>query len=194
MAVVSSQMKIKLVLLFLLRRRLRRNEEKSKKKMWVRNIFQDRHLKGEFHLLVNELRLFDHELFFVCFRMSPSTFEELLSWVAPHIIRQTTRFRDPVHPNERLAVTLRYLATGDAKSTIALSYRISPTTVGRIVDETCKVVWMVLLERNYLSVPNSQAAWKTIAKACNEKWNFPHCLVAIDGKHVVMQAPFTKWL
>ena len=48
---------------------------------------------------------------------------------------------------------------------------------------------MVLLERNFLSVPNSQAAWKTIAKAFNEKWNFPHCLGAIDGKHVVMQAP-----
>ena len=63
---------------------------KNTKQMWVRKIFQDRHLKGEFHLLVNELRLFDHELFFVCFRMSPSTFEELLSWVAPHIIRQTT--------------------------------------------------------------------------------------------------------
>ena len=122
MAAVSSQMKIKLVLLFLLRRKLRRKEEKYKKKMWVRKIFQDCHLKGEFHLLVNKLRLFDHELFFVCFCMSPSTFEKLLSWVAPHIIRQTTRFREPVHPNECLATALRYLSTGDAKSTIALSY------------------------------------------------------------------------
>ena len=113
-------------------------------------MFQDRHLKGECHLVVNELRLFDHELFFVCFCMSPSTFDELLS--------QTTRCHEPVHSNERLAVTLRYLATGDAKSTIALSYRISPTTVGRIVDETCKVVWMVLLDRKYLSGPNSSRA------------------------------------
>ena len=98
--------------------------------MWVRKIFQNHYLGGEFHLLVNELRLFNHELFLVSFRMSPSTFEKLFSWVAPHMTRQTTRFREPVHPNERIAVSLRYLATDDAKSTIGLSYRISPTTVG----------------------------------------------------------------
>ena len=80
-------MKMKLLLLLLLRRQLRRNNEKYKKKIWMRKIFQDHHSKGEFRLLVNELRLFDLELFSVSFCMSPFTFEELLSWTAPHIIR-----------------------------------------------------------------------------------------------------------
>jgi len=31
--------------------------------------------------------------------------------------------------------------------------------------------------------------WKNIAKEFNEKWDFPNCLGAVDGKHVVIQCP-----
>ena len=39
---------------------------------------------------------------------------------------------------------------------------------------------MALLEKNYLSLLNTQFAWKTILKDFDEKWNFPHCFGAID--------------
>ena len=32
-------------------------------------------------------------------------------------------------------------------------------------------------------------AWLEVAKDFNDNWNFPHCLGAIDGKHVVLQCP-----
>ena len=44
--------------------------------------------------------------------------------------------RDLITPSERLALTLRYLTTWDAQVTIGASYRISPTTTGRIIQET----------------------------------------------------------
>lgn len=31
--------------------------------------------------------------------------------------------------------------------------------------------------------------WKIIGKGFNDKWNFPHCAGAIDGKHVEIQSP-----
>ena len=89
------------------RRRVARNKErqKFKKRFWVRQIFFDRKRKCEFHLLVKDLKLFDHKIFFHQFRMTPSKLEELLNWVAPVIIkssikREAIRFRNFIFTNK----------------------------------------------------------------------------------------------
>jgi hypothetical protein len=45
-------------------------------------------------------------------RMAPELFAELLSKVGPLIQRQRTVMRQPISEGARLAITLRYLATG----------------------------------------------------------------------------------
>ena len=140
-----------ILMIYLWRRNQRRKERK--RRFWVRQIYQQRKQKGEYHLLVKDLKLFDDELFFTYFRMSTTKFEGLLSWVAPHITKSSMK-REAVGPSERLCVALRYLATGDAQSTIALSYRLSPTTVTRILYETLPVIWTVLNENDYMKFPS----------------------------------------
>ena len=78
--------------------------------------------KGEFHLLVRDLRPHDHEYFFKYeyFRMSPTVFKEL-SFVSPIIVKKSTAIRDPISSSERLAVTLRYLVTGGAQCSYSCS-------------------------------------------------------------------------
>ena len=98
---------------------------------------------------------------------------------------KTTKMRKPIS----VGVTLRYLVTGDAHVTIAASYRMSLTTVGRIVKETCAVIWNVLCDKGYVSPPSSEEAWKKISTGFELRWNFPNALGAIDGKHVIIQAP-----
>ena len=66
--------------------------------------------------------------------------------------------REPSSVGQRLCVTLRYLVTEDAHVTIAASYRMSPTTVARIVKETCVVIWNVLCDKGYESPPSSEEA------------------------------------
>ena len=68
-------------LLILYRRRKQRKRNKYKNRFWVRKLFQHRKTHGEFHNLVKELKLHDHELFFKQFRMDPCQMEEVLSWV-----------------------------------------------------------------------------------------------------------------
>ena len=174
-----------LLLLLLIRYRQRRA---GKRRFWVRNVYKERNTKGEYNLLVKELMLADHELFFNMFRMTPTKFEELLSWIAPLITRSAIR-RQPIQPGERLCVTLRYLVSGDSFSTIANSYRMSDTTVGRIVKETSNVLWNVLLTKGFLRAPVNSDEWKKISEDFEMKWNFPNCLGAIDGKHVIIQCP-----
>ena len=66
---------------------------------------------------------------------------------------------------------------------------MSPTTVGRIIHETCRAIWHRLLEANYLKAPSTAAEWERIAWDFEDRRNFPHAIGAIDGKHVVMFQP-----
>ena len=70
----------------------------------------ERKTKGEYHLLINEMKRFDKEYFFKNFLMSPTKFEELLSLLAPRIVKSSYK-REAIIPGERLCVTLRYLVT-----------------------------------------------------------------------------------
>ena len=112
-----------------------------------------------------------------------------LTWIAPYIQKQETKMREPIYPRERLCVALRYLVTGDAQVTIAANYRMSPAIVGRIISEICKAIWYELINKGYLDHPNSEHDWLKVAQEFEDRWNFPNALGAIDGKHVVMQAP-----
>ena len=85
--------------------------------------------------------------------------------------------------SERLCLCLRYLVTGDAQVTIAASYRMSAAVVGRIINDTCEVLWSTLIEKGYLKNPSTPEEWKSISK------DFDEDIGAIDGKHVLMQAP-----
>ena len=175
---------------YLLWRKMRLSlSRKKERRFWVRKIFAERKEKGEYYTLVRDLRLHDQEMFFRYFRMSPTTYEKLLGYVGADLKKVTTKMREPIGPDERLLITLRYLTTGDAHTTIGTNYRMSPTTVGRIINETCKSIWHRLSEQNYIKAPTTEAEWERIAEEFEDRWNFPHAIGAIDGKHVVMFAP-----
>ena len=61
----------KVLLLPILRRRLQQAKEKRTSRFWVWDIYKLRKERGEFHSLVKEAALFEHEYFFKLFRMTP---------------------------------------------------------------------------------------------------------------------------
>ena len=74
-------------------------------------------------------------------------------------------------------------------ATVAASYRISPSAVSRFITETCDAIWTLLKRMHYLDCPSNISEWKSVAQEFESKLNFPHAVGALDGKHVVMQAP-----
>ena len=113
-------------------------------------------------MLAKDFALCNHGMFFSEFRMNPTKFEELLSYVAPLIMKASEK-TEPVGPSERLCVTLRYLVTGNAQSTISLRYRTSKTSVSRTVIETTDALCKVLLEREFIEAPSSKEELVKIA-------------------------------
>ena len=100
-----------LVIAHVLRRRNRRKKRRNRR-VWTRQWILNREYQGAFHQLMQEIRLCDTSSYRNFVRMDAATFEELLAHVAPRITYQDTRMRPAIPPAERLAITLRFLATG----------------------------------------------------------------------------------
>ena len=64
---------------------------------------------------------------------------------------------------------------------------MSPAKVHQAVKETCKAIAEVLILIEM--PPPTKEDWIRIEKEFYKRWNFPNCLGAIDGKHIIIQAP-----
>ena len=84
------------------------------------------------------------------FRIPSSTFETILNMIGPKIARQDTPFRKAIPAHERLAVTLRFLATGDSYHSLSYTFKISKQTISETVPEVCKAVVEVM--QDYITV------------------------------------------
>jgi len=67
--------------------------------------------------------------------------------------------------------------------------------IGVVFNRTIVDVSLFLIHISYniillfFQLPQNSEQWLKICQEFNEKWNFPHCLGAIDGKHIVIQSP-----
>ncbi|XP_045024485.1 protein ANTAGONIST OF LIKE HETEROCHROMATIN PROTEIN 1 isoform X3 [Daphnia magna] len=141
-------------------------------------------------------------------RMSPTLFNKLLWMVGPSLLKKDTNMRRSIpvgkirileitkqilsnysinKTEQRLALTLRFLASGDCMRSLSYSFRIGHSTVSEIVNETCRIMYEILAP-TYLQLPDTNM-WKLISNDFSKIWNFPNCVGAGDGKHFAMQCP-----
>ena len=67
-------------------------------------------------------------------------------------------------------------------------YRIHKSTISQFVPEVCKAIYSVLTP-DYMKLPSSKEEWEHIFEQTNERWHFPNCFTAVDGKHVGIICP-----
>lgn len=119
-------------------------EEKKKKKrsLWAKKWLMER--KKFTHM--NLLRELEGNDFRNYLRMDEDSFLLLLAKVRPFIERKNTVMRESVSAEERLVVTLRYLATGRSLEDLKFSAAISPQLLSSVIPETCEAIYNTLKE------------------------------------------------
>ena len=68
--------------------------------------------------------------------MLSERFDHLLSLVEEKTKKQTN-IREPISPVERLAITLRYLASGVSQQSIVFLFKVTHSPITRIVNQVC---------------------------------------------------------
>ena len=92
--------------------RRRKQRSTSVGRLWARPHIMARNSTGAFAKLLPVLREREPSQFRNFLRMPVTTFDWLLDLVTPLIVKEDTNYRAAIPPAERLAVTLRFLATG----------------------------------------------------------------------------------
>ena len=111
--------------------------------------------------------------------MSVEDFETFLKniddLISPQEIQAGHR---PVLSNESLALTPRFLATGETFQSLSFQFRISRVVVFYIIKGCCDAI----VERNvpiFISLCSPPDEWHKIVAKFENLWNYPHALGAI---------------
>lgn len=90
---------------------------------------------------------------------------------------------------ENLALTLRYLASGQSVLDVSIYFRVGHTTAQKIILEVCQAIGSGLASW-YVRCPSTLAQWAAVSDDFSRRRNFLHCIGGIDGKHIKIQPPF----
>nr|CAH7767560.1 unnamed protein product [Callosobruchus chinensis] len=156
--------------------KLIKKERRIPRKQWIRKLYRYR---NESHLL-NEMDYLHMQNFT---RVTAEDFEILVNLVGPLVMKKDTNLRKAISVQDRLALTLRFLASGDSFTSLQYLFKISNQSISVIVGETSRALATTLM--GHIKIPSNAGQWLQDSKQFFEHWQFPHCLGSMDGKHVV---------
>ena len=171
----------------MLQRRRRRRHARPRK-WWVKPWLRRRAVFGQYNQLMEELRLEDPESFRNYMRMDAEVFFSILERVEPYIRKTDTGWREALSPGLKLAITIRYMATGNTYMSLQYSFRVANNTISLLVPEVSQAIVDCYADE-YLKLPSEPDIWKNYAQEFGNIWNLPHCVGSIDGKHVAVRCP-----
>ena len=168
-----------------------REEEKKRKnrRWWVRQWIGRRDEMGYYHQLMRELEAEDPESFINFTRMTPQMFKYLLQRIGPLIQKKDTNWRPALPAGLNLSVALRYYATGCPYKALRFGFRLPHNTISLLLREVSEAI-IEVLSSEVVKLPRNPKEWMKIAANFETRWNFPHILGAIDGKHIAIKKPF----
>ena len=179
-----------MVMLQVLQKHKKAQQKKKsvKRTVWVRPWILRRPLFGQYSRLLEELKIEDVRAFKNFIRMDPEIFQELLQRLTPRLTKQDTFFRKALTPGLKLSLTLRYLASGDNYHSLMYGFRVPHNSISKIIREVCKAI-ISEYASEVIEAPNTEQQWRRISDQFARRWQLPHCLGALDGKHIAIKCP-----
>lgn len=158
------------------------------REIWQKQWLAKRDDLSVHHNILKELKLQNGENYRQYLKLDADTYGYILDKIRPLITKETTRFRRPISPEEQLAITLSFFATGETYHSLMYQYRVSVASISLFVP---RVSWAIIskLKEECMPFPKTSSEWEEIAEEFQKKWNFPNCCGALDGKHIAINRP-----
>ncbi|KAL0830080.1 hypothetical protein ABMA28_003537 [Loxostege sticticalis] len=147
-------------------------------------LFKSRTKEGSYSILIKNHLIGAEEKFRKYCRINKNQFDFVLSLIVEEI---QPKNRHAITAEEKLYLTLRFLATGETFESLSTSFRISVSYISRLVKRVLNVMREKLVP--ILMKTPTRDDFKCIEQIFWQKWNIPNCIGGIDGKHVRVRAP-----
>ena len=109
---------------------------------WVKPCLQRRQSRGFYDQLVSELQIKDEDIYKNYLRMKPEHFDEILDIIRNDISKQNTHLRDSISAEVKIAVMIRFLATGASFQELSTCFRVHRSTIGEFIPEVCAAIYV----------------------------------------------------
>ena len=159
-----------------------------RRSIWFKNWLLRRPHHGNYVSLLHELHREDRKGYKKFMRVSAELFDEMVERLSHVLKKDETRLRKPLPVGLKLAVTLRFLATGNSYTDLQYSFHVSKSTISTFIQQVCRAITNVF-KPEVLVCPRSPHEWKVVAEGFANKWNYLNCVGAIDGKHLPIKKP-----
>ncbi|RDD37615.1 hypothetical protein TrispH2_010224 [Trichoplax sp. H2] len=116
-------------------------KKKRTRRTWVTKYLAGRPRCGVSNIILRDIINSDGHGVEEFVRLNAKEFNWLLQIIRPKVIKQDSVQRDAITPCDRLALTLRFLATGDSYSSLMYLFRISPSSITNIIPEVCDAIY-----------------------------------------------------
>ncbi len=121
-------------------------------------------------------------------RCEPAMFQEMVDRLTPLISKLDTNYHKALDPGLKVAITLRYMATGDSSKSLQYGFRVPYNTICLLIAEVSSAI-VDAYQEEVIVTPTTPDDWMVIANNNSRRWQYHHCLGAIDGKHVAIREP-----
>ncbi|XP_053390910.1 putative nuclease HARBI1 [Mercenaria mercenaria] len=165
-----------------------KRENRIQRRWWTRDWLLLRPIHGQYEALMAELQVEDHQVFQQFLRVDVATFYDILARIEGRITKQITALRYPISPALKLAFTLRYLATRNAYRDLRFGFRVAHNTMSGLIVDVCQAL-IDVIEQLFVKLSTEPEEWQQVAQTFQQKWQFPHTLGALDGKHIRIKKP-----
>lgn len=118
-------------------------KKKRRRSCWVRKWIARRPQFGSYASILTELVVEDPGQYKNFLRMTPALLEEFLTKVGPVISKKETKLREPIPAKEKLALALRFLASGKSQSQAVLIVKYRNSFYNILVNCMKRVIHII---------------------------------------------------
>ena len=119
------------------RKRALLNIRKRRKSIWVKPWLQRMHLREH---LMREFHAEDVTSLTNFMKMEPQAFHKILTRIAPRISKRDTNYRKALTSGLKLAITLRFLATGNSYKSLQCGFRVAHNSICEFILAVCQAI------------------------------------------------------